>query len=57
MEYIIAPLVLEARRRELDRPEVRYRQEWETSREADRYGDLYRRAQSRLGDATPYPAN
>ncbi|MCA9826019.1 MAG: hypothetical protein KC482_06650 [Dehalococcoidia bacterium] len=50
MEYIIAPWVVQARNAELNRPAVRYRREWETARDAERYDHLLKQARGRLGD-------
>jgi hypothetical protein len=56
MEYLIAPWVLEARRIELESLAVRFRREWETARNADRYDHLLKQARSRLGEVATRPA-
>ncbi len=55
MEYIIAPMVNDARQAELNRPEVRFRREWLAGRDVDRYEHLLRRAHSRLSEAATHP--
>ncbi len=55
MEDIIAPMVIDARQAEFNRPEARFRREWFAGRDVDRYEHLLRRAHSRLGEATAHP--
>jgi hypothetical protein len=56
MEHILAPMILANWRSNLDRPEVRFRMEWETARNAERYDHLLKQARGRLGDVVISPA-